>query len=692
MFRRFNNLKIRNKLIMGFLIVILIGVAGLGWSILSISQIDAEIQDVVREAKELIGLEEVQVDLLEQEVAELEFLLTGDEEYLERHQRYETLTEQALDEALNLEIHEQGRETIRTLMEEKDQYKESFAEVVALYNEGRVEEAIQHSLDVSDLKVERVHEQVEEMISEGRHLMEEAVLQADQQAQTATLVAYVSMGVCLVLGVAIGFFLSTSIANAVNQMLWVSKQIAGGNVQVSIDVEQKDEVGQLADVFRQMIVYLQAMSSAADRLAQGDLTAEITPQSNKDMLGNAFAQMTANLRALVGQVTNSANNVGAASTQLTASAVQSAEAANQAAATIQQVAQGTAQQTQSVTQATTTVEQVSRAIEGVARGAQEQAAAVGRSAQITANISSAVQQVAVNAQSGAQSAAQTAMAARNGSETVAKTIKGMESIKASTDLVAQRVREMGQRSEQIGDIVETIDDIASQTNLLALNAAIEAARAGEHGKGFAVVADEVRKLAENSAIATKEISVLIKTIQQTIGEAVQAMDAGAAEVESGLGQAAEAGQVLDSILTAAEEVNHQVEEIAAAAQQMDASTNELVGAMDSVSAVVEENTASTEEMAAGAGEVSQAVENIAAISEENSAASEEVSATIEEVSAQVEEVTASAQSLSAMAEGLTVAVAQFKLRRGESIQASQILSPAMPTGDDGHDYEWMHET
>ncbi|MCP4544414.1 MAG: methyl-accepting chemotaxis protein [Chloroflexi bacterium] len=481
-------------------------------------------------------------------------------------------------------------------------------------------------------------------------------------------------GIASVIVAVVAFFVALSIANPVQRITDAAIVIAGGDVNQRVDIDQKDEIGLLADAFRQLIVYMQTMAGAADRLAQGDLTVDVTPQSNRDTLGNAFARMIADLRGLIGQVSENANAVGAAAGQLSASADQSAQAANQVATTIQQVANGTAQQTESVTNATTTVDQVSRAIEGVARGAQEQAAAVGRSAQITANISTAVQQVAVNAQSGAQSAAQTALAARNGSETVAKTIRGMGSIKASTDLVAQRVREMGQRSEQIGDIVETIDGIASQTNLLALNAAIEAARAGEHGKGFAVVADEVRKLAEGSANATKEIAGLIRTIQQTITEAVQAMEAGAAEVESGLEQAAEAGHALDSILAASEEVNLKVEEIAAAAQQMDASANELVGAMDAVSAVVEENTASTEEMAAGSGQISQTIENIAAISEENSASTEEVSATVEEVSAQVEEVTASAQSLSGMAEELQALVAQFKLPSTATSQRQPVLA------------------
>lgn len=359
-------------------------------------------------------------------------------------------------------------------------------------------------------------------------------------------------------------------------------------------------------------------------------------------------------------VSEISGNIGSASSQLAAASLQSGQATNQIAATIQQVASGTQQQTTHITTTAQSVEQMARTVEGVAKGAQEQATAIDRTAQLTGRLAVMIQEVAERAQGSVAGANQAADTARSGSQTVEANLRSMQEIKTKVDLSAQKVKEMGDRSQQIGAIVETIDDIASQTNLLALNAAIEAARAGEHGKGFAVVADEVRKLAEKSAAATKEIAALIGAIQNTVKEAVDAMSASAKEVETGVQGANQSGAALNEILDSAERVRAQVEKIAASAQQMSATADEMVNAMDSVSAVVEENTAATEQMSASASDLTQAIENIASISEENSASVEEVSASTEEMNAQVMDVSQSSEELKNMANKLSKSVEGFK--------------------------------
>jgi methyl-accepting chemotaxis protein len=252
-------------------------------------------------------------------------------------------------------------------------------------------------------------------------------------------------------------------------------------------------------------------------------------------------------------------------------------------------------------------------------------------------------------------------AATNGAQTVRQTVDGMARIKDAVEGAAVKVTELGAKGEQIGAIVETIDDIAEQTNLLALNAAIEAARAGEQGKGFAVVADEVRKLAERSSRATKEIAALIGEVQQGTDQAVKAMQIGAREVESGAGLASKSGAALDEIASAVESSNAAVARIVRAMEDMQESSSGLVSASDAIAAIAQETNAAAESMTSSAEQVARSVESIAAISEQNSASAEEVSAATEEMSAQAEEVVASASTLADMATQLESLAGRFQV-------------------------------
>ena len=486
-----------------------------------------------------------------------------------------------------------------------------------------------------------------------------------------------------VLAIVFGMVITNSIAIPLGAVTRMALALSGGDLLRDMSEAEKDkirlrkdEIGIIGQAFDGLTNYMQSMGAAAETIADNDLTVTVMPKSANDELGNAFVKMIAGLQSVIGQLTDNANSLGSASEQLATAASQAGQATTQISKTVQQVAQGTNQQSEATARTAKAMEQMSRAIDGVAQGAQEQSKAASTTSQLTNQISEAVRQVAGNADAVTRDSGNAAKAAREGSKTVEATIEGMRNIKAKVGLSAQKVQEMGQRSDQIGMIVETIDDIASQTNLLALNAAIEAARAGEHGKGFAVVADEVRKLAERSSSATKEINGLIRGIQKTVAEAVQAMSEGAAEVESGVVLANEAGQSLNNILDAAEAVFSQADQAAKAAARMGALADQMVASADTVSSIIEENTASTEQMSANSAEVVQAIENIAAVSEENSASAEEVSASTEEMSAQVEEVTASAQDLSETAQELKKMVALFRLPESQTRRSGNGSSPA----------------
>ncbi len=423
----------------------------------------------------------------------------------------------------------------------------------------------------------------------------------------------------------------------------------------------RGELGEMAQGLKNTEMRLQYLTDTAMRIAAGDLTAEIHILSESDELGTAIEKMVDSLKDSIHQIATSAAQLSCTSALLSTTASQSGQAAGQIATAIQQVASGASQQNESVTRTARYVDQMSHAITGVANGAQEQAAAVQAASSATTRLSDAIQQISNSAQKLAENAAGSVQVAKDSASVVEQTIQGMQSIQGKVKLSSQKVQEMGQRSDQIGAIVQTIDDISSQTNLLALNAAIEAARAGEHGKGFAVVADEVRKLAEKSTIATKEIAALIHAIQQTVTDAVTAMQESGSEVEKGVSYANQSSESLEKLLKTSQVGLEGGQEIARATGKMGTLSGDLVTAMDRVSAVVEQNTAATKEMSTGSGEVSQAIESIASVSEENSAAVEEVSAGAEEMSAQMNDVIDSTKSLAQMANELNQLVEKFKL-------------------------------
>lgn len=244
---------------------------------------------------------------------------------------------------------------------------------------------------------------------------------------------------------------------------------------------------------------------------------------------------------------------------------------------------------------------------------------------------------------------QATQATDRGAAAVNETITGMRAIAHVTGEMAERVRVMAQRSQEIQGIVRVIDDIADRTNLLALNAAIEAARAGEHGRGFAVVADEVRKLAEQSARSAGEIAEKINGVRATAGQVAEAMDKSNQEVQNGLELADRVQDAFSQTRGAMADVEVRMGALTEALEAMHSGSTRLEASMEQVATTAQKNAAATEDLAVRGETMRTAIVDMAAVAEENSASALQVSSSVEEVSQQIRESARAVDALNEVA-------------------------------------------
>ena len=468
--------------------------------------------------------------------------------------------------------------------------------------------------------------------------------------------------VSIMVGLIVSLVIKRYIVVPMGAITRIAQKVAQGDTSIQVAyLQQRDEIGILARSFQDMVDYFNQAAKVTMQLSQGDLTQKVTAHSEQDVLGNALVHLTASLQKTVSQLANNANKLGETTTQVRGATVETNQASMQIAANIQGITKGSSQRSEKLNQMITAFDVVVQSIQDIANGAQQQSTVVAKSVSATQEITIAASQAAENMQAVSQATNRASQAARSGAATTEDTIQSIAAINAKAQILAQKVNEAGTRTTQIGNIISTIEDIASQTNLLALNAAIEAARAGEAGKGFAVVADEVRKLAEKSAGATREITDIIKSIQQAVSEAVIAMDEGSREVEVGVGHAGLLKQALQDILETVEAATHQTDAAYTVIQKMGQVSQELVGTIDAMRQVAETYTQATHEMQVHSSEVAQAVEDIATISARNSTALDDVGVSAEKIKNQVAEVSTSMENLGRMAKELQDLVNEFRI-------------------------------
>lgn len=315
------------------------------------------------------------------------------------------------------------------------------------------------------------------------------------------------------------------------------------------------------------------------------------------------------------------------------------------AAGVARAAEGSTEQTRLIGECLSVIQELSQSAHHISQGAQEQATAVIQAGQVVSNMAVRIDRVVGATKHVADAATSAATLAAESGQSVQKVIQGMDRIKETVFAAGAKVRDFSSQSQQIAGIVQVITEIADQTNLLALNAAIEAARAGEAGRGFAVVADEVRKLAERSKKATEEIGSLIGKSQHGLEEVQAAIGAGTDEVQRGTSLAAAAGQSMKQVVTIVGETRSQVQEILGATDQMLAGSREMTRAMEQIASIAEANSATTEEMAAASGEAVHLIGQVASINKQVSMVA--ISQSAQAQAGVVEHIATSAKSLSA---------------------------------------------
>jgi twitching motility protein PilJ len=379
--------------------------------------------------------------------------------------------------------------------------------------------------------------------------------------------------------------LGSKVVKPTEKLAEFSERIAAGDYRAHAEISSQDDFGFIAENFNRSSEKLaKAMSnqeaqeslqrsvteflSTVSQIARGDLT--LRGKVTNDALGN-----------VVDSVNYMLDNMTKVLERIRKNALDVAGNANEILISAEQMASGATQQDQEITNTSSAVEE----------------------------LTVSMKQVSNNAEASAEAARRALDAAEQGNRAVRDTLEGMQRIRASVQATAKKIKSLGDRSLEISEIINVINDITEQTNLLALNAAIEAARAGEAGRGFAVVADEVRKLAEHSRTATKDIAALIKAIQAETNEAVVVMEEGTKEVEVGARLADQAGKALEAISSVVRQSAELVQEISLASKQQVRGTEGVANAMQIISNI-------TRQTSQGARQTARTVEHMVKLSEQ----------------------------------------------------------------------------
>ncbi len=511
-------------------------------------------------------------------------------------------------------------------------YEIGLETTLTLIQNGATEES-SPQLEATSMAYRRVEARLDRLGSNQTTELNFALATARQQGHDTTIRLSLVLGGSLIVLFGLSFLIIRSVTVPLARAVRSAEEMALGDVESDLRIDSSDEIGQFMRSLQETVLYLREMSGVADRIARGDLSVRVEPRSEKDTFGKAFQKMVTNLQRMIGEIKTSSEEVLSAADQISMAAVQISEGAEsqssateqtsstmvEIAAQIDTVGQSIQTLASNVEQTSSSIQEMSITSDEVARHSEGLLSAVEETSATIEEMAASIQSIANKIDIVDRVSRESAEAAQLGGTRLSEVIRGIES-----------------STGDISKIVRIIEEIADQTNLLALNAAIEAARAGDAGRGFGVVADEVKRLAEKSADSTRDIAGFVETVQKDTQEAVRLIHVVLDEIvesvtktRSLVGEVSVATQEqrggAAQILETSRNMQDITRQVAYAAKEQAQGARDVLSAVETMNAMTQQVAHSGSEQKRGGDMVVKAVDHIANIARSNVVTSEQLS-------------------------------------------------------------------